>query len=401
VIRDATAGLEIKADQNDLFNDYPLGRKVYVKCKGLWLDQYNDNPVLGYTPDANGTVSPIPFTLLDQFIVKATYPNPTVPDTVAIATLMNPENAKSYLNTLVIINEAEFTDSSMALPYADPAGLSATTNRYIEDCTGMEIALTNSGYAQFQSYLTPIGKGSITALYTSHNGIPQLRVRDTTDIRFYGTRCSGLSGTLITIDSLRKLYVEETDVPLHGLKIRGVVISDAAHGNVSLNDVILQGGTGDKGIVLYYAGQHDYALGDSLELDLNACLLKSFNGQLEITGISSSNTTLLDSNRHILPQSTTVAEIVANRGSYESTLVTLHNINWLNNPATYNGSSGNLTFSDGTGNLKHFCSTMATFKDEPLPPGPVSSMTGYIDLFNGIIQLRMRNPDPPTNDITP
>lgn len=401
VIQDSSGGIEIEADQNNLFNDYPVGRKIYVKCSGLFLDKTDENPHLGYTPDANGNVSPIPFILLDRFIVKATYPEQVIPDTLPIATLINPLAAKQYLNTLIVIKNAEFTDSSAGIPYAEPASVSSTTLRYIEDCTGISIALSTSGYARFQSYLSPLGKGSITALYTRYNGVSQLRIRDTTDIRFNGTRCNSISGTLITIDSLRKLHIAGSAITLHGLTIRGIVISDAAHGNISTSDVILQGSAADKGIVLYYAGEHNYDLGDSLELNLNGCVLKSFNDKLEITGISSSKTTLLDSNRYILPKNTTIAEIVADRTRFESTLVTLHNISWVNDPATYNGSSGNLTISDGTGNLKHFCSTMATFKDDPLPPDPVNSMTGYIDIFNGTVQIRIRNPDAPTQDIIP
>ena len=47
VIQDATAGIEMRIEMTDLNNLYPVGRKVYVKAKGLWLGDYNGLVQLG------------------------------------------------------------------------------------------------------------------------------------------------------------------------------------------------------------------------------------------------------------------------------------------------------------------------------------------------------------------
>lgn len=49
VIQDATGGIELMIDQNNLYNDYPIGRKIYVKLKGLYLGNYGSNLQIGYT----------------------------------------------------------------------------------------------------------------------------------------------------------------------------------------------------------------------------------------------------------------------------------------------------------------------------------------------------------------
>ncbi len=57
VIQDETGGIEIEIDQTNLYTDYPVGRKVYVRCKGLFLGNYFDIPQLGATPDERGSLA--------------------------------------------------------------------------------------------------------------------------------------------------------------------------------------------------------------------------------------------------------------------------------------------------------------------------------------------------------
>ena len=47
VIQDATGGIELRVDVTDLNNQFPVGRKVYLKAKGLWLGDYNGLIQLG------------------------------------------------------------------------------------------------------------------------------------------------------------------------------------------------------------------------------------------------------------------------------------------------------------------------------------------------------------------
>ena len=41
VIQDATGGIEMRIEMSDLHNVYPVGRKIYVKLKGIWLGDDN------------------------------------------------------------------------------------------------------------------------------------------------------------------------------------------------------------------------------------------------------------------------------------------------------------------------------------------------------------------------
>lgn len=191
VIQDGTGGIEILVDQYNLYNDYPVGRKVYLKCKGLFLGNYGQNLQLGYTPDQTGTISNIPAVLVGDFIVKANYPNPIIPDTVTLSQLASPNGAKKYLNTLVAIKKVEFAEDNVGISYAQLASLASATNLTVQDCSGGKITMRNSGYAKFQPYITPGGNGVLVGIYTRYNTTPQLYIRDTNDVKFTGSRCDG------------------------------------------------------------------------------------------------------------------------------------------------------------------------------------------------------------------
>jgi len=189
VIQDESGGIPILLDQNNLYNDYPVGRKIYVRCGGLFLGRYGQNLQLGYSPDASGNVSAIPLLLMEKHIVKANFPNPVIPDTLSLQVLSKPDNAAVYLNTLVVIKNAEFSSDELGGSYAQPASLASATTRTIRDCSGGNILLRTSGYAKFQPEKIPEGNGLISGIYTRYNQTPQLVIRDTSDVRFYNSRC--------------------------------------------------------------------------------------------------------------------------------------------------------------------------------------------------------------------
>lgn len=47
-IDDGTAGIQIKINKNRLYQDYPVGQHIYVKCDGLVLGDYGKLYQLGW-----------------------------------------------------------------------------------------------------------------------------------------------------------------------------------------------------------------------------------------------------------------------------------------------------------------------------------------------------------------
>jgi uncharacterized protein DUF5689 len=189
VIQDSTGGMTIGIAGTNLFNDYPIGRKIYVKLKGLVLINYKGLPQITFTATTlNGTITltGIPTTLVSNYVVKASYPNVVKPDTVRMIQLFG--NPNQYLNKLVTMENMEFSSTSANLPYAASSLIAISTNRTIQDCPmSGSIIMYNSGFATFQAATTPNGKGTITGIFSIYT-TPQFLIRDTTDVQLTTSR---------------------------------------------------------------------------------------------------------------------------------------------------------------------------------------------------------------------
>lgn len=189
IIQDATGAIVVTIDQSNLYTDYPIGRKVYVKLKDLILVNYHGLPEIAFDAStASGSLRlvNIPSAMMQKTVVKASYPNTVTPEKVKFVDLFS--NTNKYLNKLVQLDNMEFDASAANVPYAAPSSTSYATSRTIKDCpnTG-SIVMYNSGFANFQPYITPSGKGSITGIFSMYN-TSQFLIRDTTDVQLTGAR---------------------------------------------------------------------------------------------------------------------------------------------------------------------------------------------------------------------
>ncbi len=192
VIQDSTGGMMISIAQTYLYNDFPVGRRVYIKLKGLTLFVNYGVPVIGLSAQVvNGrnTLTGIPSAVIANYVIKGKYPNPVVSTHVRMNDLFG--NPNKYLNTLITLDSMEFDAASAGIPYAGIIGSSSHpgTNRTIKECPGgNSMIMYNSSYAWFQPNLTPTGRGPITGVVSIFSGSPQLLIRDTTDVQLTGSR---------------------------------------------------------------------------------------------------------------------------------------------------------------------------------------------------------------------
>lgn len=389
IIQDQTGGIAIGVNQSHLYRNYPVGRKIYVKCKGLFLGNDRGNLQLGSIPDEHGAITDIPENLIGDFIVKANYPNPVVADTVTLAALSDLYLGKKYLNKLVTIRQAEFAVNHTGIPYAQPADIASSTILTLKDCAGTSLSLRTSAYAQFQSCLTPPGNGYITGVYTCNSYSPQLSIRDTADVQFTAARCDGtLPGTagLTSLFIIRNLCPAYTDsiVALPAYRISGVVISDKNSANIAPNNMVIQ--QADKGILIRFSQEHLFLPGDSVIIDLFMAKLSWTNNLLQVSNIPLAKAVKTGWGKTITPKLATIAEILAHYREWESTLVKINN-------AVFSGSgtySGYKTISDGSGTFTLYTRNAASFAGNDLPGDP-KNITGIFSVFNDSKQLQLRN----------
>ncbi len=386
VVQDETGGIDLRINATELYNDYPVGRKIYLKPKGLWLGDYNGQYQLGggTTIDANGNevlafIEPV---LLDDYIVKGPRNQPVTPRKRKITELTSAD-----LSTLIQLDSVQFTADDAGQPYADAINR-LSVNRLVEDCDGNAIILRTSGYADFAAELTPQGNGSLTAVFSIYRDDLQLYIRDLDDVDMQGERCdtgTGTGGDQISIEEIRNLFNSGATAAPDGKYIRGVVISDRVNGNIHPQNLVLQ--DGEFGVVVRFTEAHSFDLGEELEIDVSGLQLNEFNGLLQVNNVFLDRATSKGTGTLPAPRVATVAEILANAETWESTLVKIENAT-LSGGATF---SGNRTLSDGTGQIILYTRSAATFANEPLPTGTVN-VTGILAQFNDY-EITIRNLD--------
>ncbi|HMT75969.1 MAG TPA: DUF5689 domain-containing protein [Chitinophagaceae bacterium] len=229
-IQDSTGGVLLRLAGNNHYNNYPVGRKIYVKLKGLYLGQYNGTLQFGGGVDSayisQGGVTLLAVNLQDQHIIKGPLNQPLEPKLVTVSQLTTTLQDK-YISTLIKLSGYEFSSGDRSKNYADD-GFSG--NRIIQDCSNLsanKITVRTSNYSNFATLPVAQGNGDIIAVYSYFGSTKQLTIRDTTDVRFYGSRCPTASGDGQIILSSSPQSYNFDNIGTAGLPI-GVYVKEGA-----------------------------------------------------------------------------------------------------------------------------------------------------------------------------
>lgn len=175
VIQDSTGGIEIKLDATGLYNDYPVGQKLYVKCKGLYLGTYGTMIQLGYL--YQGSIGRIPQIYIAEHLFKDGLPEkPIEPALKTIGGL-----SLADLNTIVRFDSVNFVEGGTNIFCTQT--VSSAEDRVLKDQAGNQIIVRTSKYASFAGETLPSGLGTIIGELSIYNGTYQLYIRDKNDIQ--------------------------------------------------------------------------------------------------------------------------------------------------------------------------------------------------------------------------
>lgn len=385
VVQDSTGGINISIDAFNLYNNFPVGREVWIRCKGLYVWNNNDLPSMGISQDPS--LSRIPEALLSEYLVGGARDQAIPLKARTFATLVDTD-----LNTLVTFDEVQFDGADAGATYANPI-TQFSENRKIVGCNQFgEIILRSSGYSDFAGAVTPKGSGKITAVYTIYNGTQQLVIRDLEDVQMDKARCGGgnTSGngcptcTAMDISAVRALYTGSAVNVAASRKITGIVTSNKNTDHINEQNIIIEDGS--AGILVRFDAAHSFNLGDEVEIDISNQSVETYKDLLQINGVPLGGTKLVSSGNTPSVQSVTIAQINANFSDYESELIKLTGVT-LSGNATY---SGNLTVASGSDNITLYTPSYTTFANASVPGGSVG-VTAIVSQYNGTYQLTLRD----------
>jgi hypothetical protein len=382
VIQDSTAAIGVKIDKNSIYNDYPIGRKVYIKLKGLALGNYKNLISLGGYVDSVSTsgvksLGMIVSNKISAHLIKGPKNN-LLPITEVKITELNDD----YQYKLIRIKNVEFDCIDLNNTYADALNQN-DASRYLNDNNGNKIILRSSGYATFAGTRLAGLNGEATAIYTVYNNDKQIKIRDVSDLNFTNNRNEAcVAGPPITIKELRNMF-SGSAVTIGAIAIQGTIISDKSTNNINGQNIIIQDST--AGIMVRFTGTHSFKLNDKVTINLKNGSLEDYKGLLQVNNASLSGATFIG-NSPITPREATIAEINANFEAWESTLVKIKGSQISGTPSQY---SGNKTVTQSGNTITLYTMSSATFAGTNYKTGTVD-ITGYLGQFNTTNQIQIR-----------
>lgn len=191
-LRAGNIGFSIQVNQTDLFTDYGVGRKVYIKLDGLYIQIRSNTLQIGALFGSN--VGQIPAELYADHIFRAC----TVIEEsklVNVITDLSQIN-DSYIGRLIRFEGVQFTDGSLNQTYYNAANVDAggQTLTYITNSEEETYTLPfrTGSFADYAGTPVATGNGSITGILTKFNTTYQFVSRYATDINLDGERIGEL-----------------------------------------------------------------------------------------------------------------------------------------------------------------------------------------------------------------
>ena len=190
-IEDSTGGIMLMIDASYLYNLYPVGTRVFVQLKGLYV--VNDKGVVEIVAiiNAGGTYTGIPGSVQSQYVTPGKWGIYVAPKKVTVSQLI--ANPNPYMSELAELDNVQFTTTYINTPYYVGANY---CNTMIRDCGGEDLYdVYTSGYTNFGNLLTPSGNGTligVASVYVSASSgraTYELLIRDPSDLNMTGQLC--------------------------------------------------------------------------------------------------------------------------------------------------------------------------------------------------------------------
>jgi len=384
-----TAAIKIAIDKTDLYTKYNVGRKIFVKLKGLAVGYSFGSFQIG---KASGReLDRIASTEVDNYIVRSCQVVEITPKIIKVEDL-----DETMLEMLIKIENVQLNTKELGMTYGNLDNnltVDRLLNSFDSSCflTG-DIILRNSGYSDFKNQLLPEGKGSVTAIFSNYYEDFQLYIRDTDDVNLTEDRCdySSISPT-ITLTEVREIYkgtMVEFGVTTNYV-VEAYVISSDEQGNFE-NKLVIQDAIENPtaGIQILIENENifeKYNVGAKVLVKLNKLYMNENEGVLSVGFPKGSKIIEIEEavvgdyiynsreNSEIIPREITISEI--ENKIYESTLVKVVNVqlveNELGSAFTFfsgeNDATRTLETCDKTTKVSVFTNGESAFANELFP----------------------------------
>lgn len=180
--------LNISTDKTGLYNYYPVGQKLYIKCSGLCRGQYGGLPQLGYRyqdDNLQWKLGRIPDQMFTDHVFKDGPVDPdNLPQPIEITDLS--QLTDNLYSQLVRFHKVRFMPDAVGEQFAPapPVGANPTSvdRLFTVDGKGSGLTLRTSTACRFFSTPVPAGEGDMVCIFTIYNSTMQFYLRDLSDL---------------------------------------------------------------------------------------------------------------------------------------------------------------------------------------------------------------------------
>tara|TARA_B100000809_G_scaffold107339_1_gene105818 strand:- start:14841 stop:16874 length:2034 start_codon:yes stop_codon:yes gene_type:complete len=169
-------GFQVLVDEENLYEDFKIGDRVYIKLNNLYLDQIDGVYTIGF-PD-NESVQEIEEGFFKKYIINTQENSTIVPRKINLSEA----SVDLYQNTLVTLENVQIKSFDIGKAFAFYSG-GDDGNRTLQTCdVPQEIVVETYGTASFSNEKFPVFKGSITGVLYSENTQLKIQIRTLDDV---------------------------------------------------------------------------------------------------------------------------------------------------------------------------------------------------------------------------
>ena len=193
-VENPTSGIKISINQVDSYNQFNLGREVYIKLQGLFIGETNSGDgviaIGGGSNQFGDEISEISENAASTIILRSSSSFSLVPLPLSLSDIND-----SHIGIFVSALSAQFSPGLDGLTYVDPDE-DYDTQRDIESCVDSgTLKLETSAFSSFNDSLLPTNSsgsisGIITRDYFGDNRVMMLNSKE--DVNFDSPRCDPL-----------------------------------------------------------------------------------------------------------------------------------------------------------------------------------------------------------------
>tara|TARA_S200000501_G_C20802650_1_gene734776 strand:+ start:34 stop:1389 length:1356 start_codon:yes stop_codon:yes gene_type:complete len=193
-LENPSAGIKVSINQVDNYNQFNVGREVYIKLQGLYVGETNSGDgviAIGGGGNAAGDeISEISENRASDCILRSSNSFTMVPLALNLSEIND-----SHIGLYVSALSAQFSAGLDGLTYVDPDE-DYDTQRDLESCIDSgTLKLETSAFSNFNDSMLPTdGSGTITGIitrdYFGDNRVMMLNTKD--DVNFDSSRCDPL-----------------------------------------------------------------------------------------------------------------------------------------------------------------------------------------------------------------